>query len=105
MKRNDQTLTKFQIVIRWAGLLALGLAVLNVALAGFAKWAINAPSLGAHDMGLALTLAFGGAGTLFVSVIAVPVFALLAPVAFFFYRPATLWFVMAALISIVPIFL
>lgn len=105
MKRNDQTLTRFQVAIRWAGWFALGLAILNVALAGFAKWAINAPSLGAHDMGLALALAFGGAGTLFVSFIAVPVFVLLTLVAIYFYRPSALWFFIAAIMSVIPIFL
>jgi hypothetical protein len=64
---------------RWLSPLSwalLALAALAAAGALLAHWAIDAPSLGAKDAGLALSLAFAGSALLIVTTYAAPLLAL-----------------------------
>ena len=102
MNEGSQQSTELRTTIWLASLWGFGLAVLNTAFTLFAKWAINAKSLGAHDMGLALALAFSSGVSMWISFIAIPVFILSMLGAAFLNRKAALWFAAAAVISAVP---
>jgi hypothetical protein len=96
---NKKQPSKSKIILRWAGFSAFGLSILNAVLLIFGTWAINAPHFGAHDMGLALALAFGGSVNLLVALVATPIFIVLALIAAFVCREAVLWFAAAGVVS------
>ena len=96
---DNQQPSKSKAILRWVGFSAFGLSVLNAVLLFFGTWAVNAQYLGAHDMGLALALAFGGSVNLLVALVAAPIFTSLALIAAFVCRKAVPWFAAAGVIS------
>jgi hypothetical protein len=89
--------------LNWFSWLSLAAVLLAAGGALFCEWAINADSLGAHDMGLALSCATIGALLLLGSVYAVPVLAGLGALTLYFQRPAGFRFLIAAAVAAVPL--
>ena len=89
--------------LSWLSWLSLGGAVLLAVTALFCHWGVNADSLGARDMGLALFLAAVAAVALVGSVYAVPVLVALGIVGLFLQRSAGVRFLVAAAGTAVPI--
>jgi hypothetical protein len=94
----------YRDAILWIARVAFALAALNSAAALLGKWAVNAPALGAKNLGLALFFAFGTGFGLVASFYAAPMFAALAGgAALARHQQAALWFAAAAGISCVPL--
>jgi hypothetical protein len=94
---------RFRTPILWVSRVAFALAALNSAWAVLSRWAVNAPAVGARDLGLALFFAFGTGVSLVVSFYAAPLFAAIAGgAALAKHQRAALWFAAAAGASCVP---
>ncbi len=90
-------------LLAWASWLCLGGAVVIAVTALFCQWGINAESLGARDMGLALYLTFVGAVALVGSIYAAPVFAVLGLLSLFLERRTGFRFLAASAVTALPI--
>lgn len=90
-------------LVAWASWLSLCGAILIAATALFCQWGVNAESLGAHDAGVALFLAFVGAATLIGSTYAAPVLGVLGALSFTFQRHTAVRFLAAGVACGLPI--
>lgn len=81
------------------------LALATIAAAGIllAHWAINAPSLGAKDAGLALSLAFASGALLIIASYAAPLLALAGLGALALHRRSGLRLLAAAALAGLPV--
>ena len=83
-------------ILAWTSWLTLAAALLAAATALIARWGVNAESLGAHDAGMALYLAFLGAYASIGALYAAPVLALAGLASLPYQRDAALRFLAAA---------
>jgi hypothetical protein len=95
--------SRLRATVGLASMVIALVAILNALFALFAHWSINAEALGKHDLGLAIALSFAGGGSLIAAYIAVPVLALMALLSAFQNRRASVWLMIAALVSAVPL--
>lgn len=86
----------------WLSWLILGVAVLASVAGLFSVWAVNAESLGAHDLGLAILLSFSGAISIAASTYAVPVLAFVGIPLLFVRRDAGLRLLAAGVACSIP---
>lgn len=92
--------------VRWVSRLSwtlLALAAIAAAAILCAHWAINAPSLGARDAGLALALAFASGALLIAATYAAPLLALAGLVALALHRRSGLRLLAAAALAGLPV--
>ncbi len=94
---------RFRKSLWWSSLGIFGLVALNSAVALVSRWGVNAEALGAHHLGLAIFLAFGGAASMVISMYAAPFLVLLAGFVALTHRPAALWLLAAAAVSATPL--
>lgn len=87
----------------WSSWFALGASVLTTVAAFLAHLGVNAESLGAHDAGLALSLAFVSGFALIGSMYAAPALTLSGLGSMFLHRDAGLRFPAAAVIISIPL--
>jgi len=87
------------VILSWC---LAGVSVFAAAYGLFAFWAVNAPSLGKHDTGLALFFAFSGAWALLASLWLAPIGALLAVAAWLTRAGSALACLIAALAGAAP---
>jgi hypothetical protein len=90
-------------ILAWSSWFALGASALTTVVALFAFWGVNAESVGAHDAGLALLLAFTSGFALVGSLYAAPVLTLIGLGSLFLHRDAGLRFLAAAVIISIPL--
>jgi hypothetical protein len=90
-------------VLAWGSWLSLGGAVLTALTALFCQWGVNAESLGARDMGLALHLASVAAIALVGSLYAAPVLAALGFLSLFLQRRIGFRFLAAGAVTALPL--
>lgn len=83
--------------------LCLGIATLLTSVAVAGHWAINAEAFGAHDLGLALTLAFASSLALIGTAWAAPVFVMVGILILRVHRQSAWRILLAAVILAVPI--
>lgn len=82
---------------------SLGLAVLTAATVLFCRWAINAQSLGARDMGLALDFSIVVAAASVGALYAVPILVALGVLSLFLQRRIAVTFLAAGAVSALPL--
>jgi hypothetical protein len=87
----------------WLGRLSVALAILAAATSLFCKYAVNAQSLGAHDLKIAIVSATVGAIAVMAMVCALPVLLVIGAIAWFFQRQSAYCFFAAIAICLVPL--
>jgi hypothetical protein len=92
--------TRVLVCVSW---ISLGGAVLTAVTALFCQWSVNAESLGARDLGLALHLASIGAIALVGSLYAAPLLVTLGFLSLFFQRRAGFRFLAAGAVTALPL--
>jgi len=90
-------------ILAWSSWFVLGASAITALVASLAHWGVNAESLGAHDAGVALFLAFVSAFALIGSLYAAPVLTLIGLGSMFLHRDAGLRFLAAAVIISIPL--
>lgn len=90
-------------VLAWVGWLSLTLAVLTAATVLFCQWGINAESIGARDMGMAMNFAIVVAVASVGALYAVPVLVVLGVFLLFFQRRAGITFLAAGAVTALPL--
>lgn len=93
----------WRTLLSWLSWVLLVAAALAAATAFFSRWAINAPSLGAHDAGLAIFFSFVSAFALIGATYAAPVLALAGLGTLLLHRAAGLRMLAAAAAAGLPI--
>lgn len=89
--------------LAWLSRLSVAAAIVTALIALVSRYGVNAPSLGAHQLGLAIDFSFVLALALIGAFYAVPVLLVLGAVTFYFQRHAAYRFFAAAAICALPL--